>query len=59
MESRVIRDGVGMASSFFLMLGGGFNGGIGTKASWIIGAVICLGLILATVNKRRAKKAKR
>ncbi len=46
-----------LADPFFLQLGGGFNGGIGTDASWVIGAVICLGLIVATVNKRRAKKA--
>lgn len=42
---------------FFLQLGGGFNGGIGTQASWVIGAVICIGLVLATISKRRAKKA--
>ncbi len=46
-----------LADPFFLQLGGGFNGGIGTDASWVIGAVICIGLIVATVNKRRAKKA--
>jgi D-xylose transport system permease protein len=46
-----------LADPFFLKLGGGFNGGIGTQASWAIGAVICVGLILATINKRRAKKA--
>ena len=46
-----------LADPFFLQLGGGFNGGIGTEASWIIGAVLCIGLILATINKRRAKKA--
>ena len=42
---------------FFLQLGGGFNGGIGTDASWVVGAVICVGLVLATISKRRAKKA--
>ena len=46
-----------LADPFFLKLGGGFNGGVGTQASWVIGAVICVGLILATINKRRAKKA--
>ncbi len=46
-----------LADPFFLKLGGGFNGGIGTDASWVIGAVICIGLILATISKRRAKKA--
>ena len=42
---------------FFLQLGGGFNGGIGTDASWVVGAVICVGLVLATISKRRAKRA--
>ena len=46
-----------LSDPFFLKLGGGFNGGIGTQASWVIGAVLCVGLILATINKRRAKKA--
>lgn len=46
-----------LADPFFLKLGGGFNGGIGTDASWVIGAVICVGLVVATISKRRAKKA--
>ncbi len=46
-----------LADPFFLKLGGGFNGGIGTDASWVIGAVICIGLVVATISKRRAKKA--
>jgi len=46
-----------LSDPFFLKLGGGFNGGIGTQASWIIGAVLCVGLIVAMVSKRRAKKA--
>ena len=46
-----------LADPFFLQLGGGFNGGIGTDASWVIGAVICVGLVAATISKRRAKKA--
>ena len=46
-----------LADPFFLQLGGGFNGGIGTQASWVIGAVLCIGLVVATINKRRAKKA--
>ena len=45
-----------IADPFFLQLGGGFNGGIGTDASWVIGAVISIGLVLATISKRRAKK---
>lgn len=46
-----------LSDPFFLKLGGGFNGGIGTHASWIIGAVLCVGLIVSMVAKRRAKKA--
>ena len=46
-----------IADPFFLQLGGGFNGGIGTDASWAIGAVICIGLVVATISKRRSKKA--
>ena len=48
-----------LSDPFFLKLGGGFNGGIGTQASWIIGAVLCVGLIVSMVAKRRAKKAYR
>jgi D-xylose transport system permease protein len=46
-----------LADEFFLKLGGGFNGGIGTKASWIIGGLMCIGLIYAMISKRKAKKA--
>jgi D-xylose transport system permease protein len=46
-----------LSDPFFLKLGGGFNGGIGTQASWVIGAILCVGLIVAMVSKRRAKKA--
>ncbi|WP_233505935.1 sugar ABC transporter permease [Rhodoferax lacus] len=46
-----------ISDPFFLKLGGGFNGGIGTTASWILGAVICLGVVNAMLSKRRAKKA--
>ena len=45
-----------LADPFFLKLGGGYNGGIGTTASWILAALLCLGLLLAMLNKRRAKK---
>ena len=46
-----------IADPFFLKLGGGFNGGIGTTASWTIGAILCVGLMLSMLSKRRAKKA--
>jgi D-xylose transport system permease protein len=39
-----------------LKLGGGYNGGIGTTASWILATLLCCGLLLAMLNKRRAKK---
>ncbi|MEY4425953.1 MAG: hypothetical protein RL535_251 [Pseudomonadota bacterium] len=45
-----------LADEFFLKLGGGYNGGIGTKASWILGGLLCIGLVLSMINKRRAKK---
>jgi D-xylose transport system permease protein len=45
-----------LTDPFFLKLGGGFNGGIGTTASWVLGAIICLGILVAMVNRRRAKQ---
>jgi D-xylose transport system permease protein len=45
-----------LADPFFLKLGGGYNGGIGTTASWILAALLCLGMLLSMMNKRRAKK---
>ncbi len=42
---------------FFLKLGGGFNGGIGTTASWVLGALICVAIVFSMASKRRAKKA--
>jgi len=45
-----------LADPFFLKLGGGYNGGIGTTASWALAALLCVGLLLSTLNKRRAKK---
>jgi D-xylose transport system permease protein len=45
-----------LSDPFFLKLGGGFNGGIGTTASWVLGAVICLGIVASMLSKRSAKK---
>jgi D-xylose transport system permease protein len=45
-----------LSDPFFLKLGGGFNGGIGTSASWVLGAVICIGIVASMLAKRRAKK---
>jgi D-xylose transport system permease protein len=45
-----------LADEFFLKLGGGYNGGIGVTASWIIGGLMCVGLVLSMLSKRKAKK---
>ena len=42
---------------FFLKLGGGFNGGIGTTASWILGVAISVGILWSMFARRRAKQA--
>jgi D-xylose transport system permease protein len=44
-----------LADPFFLKLGGGFNGGIGTTTSWVLGGLMCLALVFGMVSKRRAK----
>jgi D-xylose transport system permease protein len=46
-----------LTDEFFLSLGGGYNGGLGTTVSWTLGAVISVGVLIAMVNKRRAKKS--
>jgi D-xylose transport system permease protein len=46
-----------LADEFFLKLGGGYNGGIGVTASWVIGGLMCAGLVLSMLSKRKAKKA--
>jgi len=40
---------------FFLRLGGGFDGAIGTTASWVLGMLMCVALVASMVSKRRAK----
>jgi D-xylose transport system permease protein len=40
---------------FFQRLGGGFDGAIGTTASWAVAGALCLFLVAAVWNKRRAK----
>lgn len=44
-----------IADPFFLTLGGGFNGGIGTRASWVLGIIICVAILWNTLARRRAK----
>lgn len=46
-----------LTDEFFLKLGGGYNGGIGTTASWILGALIVAGLVYNMFATRRAKQA--
>lgn len=46
-----------ISDPFFLQLGGGIDGGIGTQASWVIGVLLCAGLVASTISRRRAKKA--
>ena len=46
-----------LADPFFLQLGGGYNGGIGTTASWVLGGIICLAIVVSTLGKRRSKAA--
>jgi D-xylose transport system permease protein len=41
--------------AFFQKLGGGFDGSIGVAASWALAWLMCGGLVLATVQRRRAK----
>jgi D-xylose transport system permease protein len=41
--------------AFFQRLGGGFDGAIGTSASWAVAGVMCVALLWGTVSKRRAK----
>jgi D-xylose transport system permease protein len=45
-----------VTDTFFLRLGGGFDGAIGASASWVLGALMCAALATSMVIKRRAKK---
>jgi D-xylose transport system permease protein len=44
-----------VSDEFFLTLGGGYDGAIGTTASWVLGGVVCVGLLARMLVKRRAK----
>ncbi|MEO7940104.1 MAG: ABC transporter permease [Burkholderiaceae bacterium] len=46
-----------ITDAFFLQLGGGFDGAIGTTASWVLGVVISIALVLSRISQRRAKQA--
>lgn len=41
---------------FFLTLGGGYDGAIGTQASWVLVGVVSAALLLRAVQKRRSKQ---
>ena len=40
----------------FQLLGGGAYGSIGATASWVVGAVVSVGIVLAIVNSRRQRR---
>jgi D-xylose transport system permease protein len=42
---------------FFQRLGGGFDGAIGTTASWALATLMCVALVWAMASKRRAKNS--
>lgn len=39
----------------FVLMGGGPEGSIGGALSWVVGVVICLGLVLVLINSRRQR----
>nr|WP_315244034.1 ABC transporter permease [uncultured Albidiferax sp.] len=45
-----------VTDDFFLRLGGGYDGGIGTTASWVVAGLVSGGLLLRAVQKRRARR---
>lgn len=45
-----------VSDEFFLTLGGGYDGAIGTTASWVLVGVVSVGLVLRAVQKRRSKQ---
>jgi len=46
-----------ISDPFFLMLGGGYQGAIGTSASWVLGVLMCVALLWSKISERRSKKA--
>ena len=46
-----------VTDDFFLRLGGGYDGGIGTLASWAVVGLVSAGLLLRAVQKRRARQS--
>jgi len=46
-----------ITNEFFLRLGGGYEGAIGTTASWVLGALMCAALVAWKASQRRARQA--
>ncbi len=44
-----------VSNEFFLTLGGGYDGAIGTAASWVVGGLVCLALLGRMLMKRRSQ----
>ncbi|MFN0039244.1 MAG: sugar ABC transporter permease [Burkholderiales bacterium] len=42
-----------ITDEFFLMLGGGYNGAVGPRWSWVLGILVCAALIVAAIWRRR------
>ena len=45
-----------VTNDFFLRLGGGYDGGIGTTASWVVVGLVSTGMLLRAVQKRRTRQ---
>ncbi len=46
-----------VSDAFFQRLGGGFDGAIGTTASWVLATLMAIALLWVTVNRRKAKES--
>jgi D-xylose transport system permease protein len=46
-----------VTDEFFMRLGGGYDGAIGTTASWVLGIIVCVALALNMANKRRVQRS--
>ncbi len=46
-----------ITNEFFLRLGGGYDGAIGTTASWALGLLMCVALVWWKANQRRSRQA--
>ena len=46
-----------VTDEFFLRLGGGYDGGIGVTATWVLSGLLSLGFVLRMALKRRARRS--